>query len=276
MSKHSFNHNSPALGCKKQRLDKNNNSVEEESVPAPSSDISHPLVRREMCLYCFDVLHRQLFNQDPPPQPRTFPNHAYPLFVTWSYGKDQRLRGCIGTFKAMNLYTGLREYALNSALRDSRFSPITQKEFPHLYCSVSLLTDFEDAADYKDWQIGVHGIRIEFLNERGSQRSATYLPEVAVEQGWNHQETIDSLLRKGGYKGSINEAVRSSVRLTRYRSDELQLHAGDYFAEQANGYRLKSGRVSERKLMLVLPSTSPSRFSLSLTHSFSEHYKVHS
>lgn len=56
--------------------------------------------------------------------------------------------------------------------------------------------------------------------------------------GWNHQETIDSLLRKGGYKGSINETVRSSVRLTRYRSDELQLHAGDYFAEQANGYRV--------------------------------------
>ncbi|KAL5105368.1 hypothetical protein TcWFU_001947 [Taenia crassiceps] len=233
MSKHSFDPNSPALGCKKQRLDKNNNNVEEESAPAPSKDISHPLVRREMCLYCFDVLHRQLFNQDPPPQPKTFPNHAY-------YGKDQRLRGCIGTFKAMNLYAGLREYALNSALRDSRFSPITQKEFPHLYCSVSLLTDFEDAADYKDWQIGVHGIRIEFLNERGSQRSATYLPEVALEQGWNHQETIDSLLRKGGYKGSINETVRSSVRLTRYRSDELQLHAGDYFAEQANGYRVLS------------------------------------
>lgn len=32
-------------------------------------------------------------------------------------------------------------------------------------------------------QVGVHGIRIEFFNEKGSKRTATYLPEVAKEQG---------------------------------------------------------------------------------------------
>ena len=32
-------------------------------------------------------------------------------------------------------------------------------------------------------QIGVHGIRIEFYNEKGAHRTATYLPEVAKEQG---------------------------------------------------------------------------------------------
>ena len=32
-------------------------------------------------------------------------------------------------------------------------------------------------------QVGVHGIRIEFINEKGSKRTATYLPEVAKEQG---------------------------------------------------------------------------------------------
>jgi hypothetical protein len=35
-----------------------------------------------------------------------------PLFVTWAIGKDKRLRGCIGTFSAMNLHSGLREYAV--------------------------------------------------------------------------------------------------------------------------------------------------------------------
>lgn len=34
-----------------------------------------------------------------------------PLFVTWKIGKDMRLRGCIGTFNAMHLQAGLREYA---------------------------------------------------------------------------------------------------------------------------------------------------------------------
>lgn len=35
-----------------------------------------------------------------------------PLFVTWKIGKDKRLRGCIGTFSAMNLHAGLKEYAI--------------------------------------------------------------------------------------------------------------------------------------------------------------------
>ena len=36
-----------------------------------------------------------------------------PLFVTWKIGKDKRLRGCIGTFTALNLHDGLREYAIS-------------------------------------------------------------------------------------------------------------------------------------------------------------------
>ena len=48
---------------------------------------------------------------------------------------------------------------------------------------MSILCHFEDAADYLDWEIGVHGIRIEFYTERGVKKTATYLPEVAQEQG---------------------------------------------------------------------------------------------
>lgn len=106
-----------------------------------------------------------------------------PLFVTWKIGKDRRLRGCIGTFNAMNLQSGLREYAITSAFKDSRFNPITRDEFPKLSVSVSILRHFEDGNDYLDWEVGVHGIRIEFTNEKGSKRTATYLPEVAPEQG---------------------------------------------------------------------------------------------
>jgi len=45
------------------------------------------------------------------------------------------------------------------------------------------LTKFEEANDHLDWEIGTHGIRIEFHSDRGSRRTATYLPEVATEQG---------------------------------------------------------------------------------------------
>ncbi len=33
------------------------------------------------------------------------------------------------------------------------------------------------------FQVGKHGIRIEFINEKGHKKTATYLPEVAIEQG---------------------------------------------------------------------------------------------
>lgn len=90
------------------------------------------------------------------------------------------------------------------------------------------LQAFEEAKGYNDWVLGVHGIRIEFVNERGSKRSATYLPQVAVEQGWDMNETIDSLLRKGGFRGNITQEVRRSIHLTRYQSQEIHMSYQDY------------------------------------------------
>ena len=129
---------------------------------------------------------------------------------------------------------GLREYALTSATNDSRFPPISRDEYPLLSCAVSILTDFEPCSSYSDWAIGIHGIRIEFFNERGSKRSATYLPEVASEQGWNHVETLDSLLRKGGYRSSITSDMRKSVHVVRYRSEKLTLHHNDFVKSRIN------------------------------------------
>jgi len=42
-----------------------------------------------------------------------------------------------------------------SAIKDSRFSPITKEEFPCLYCSVSILTRFEEVQDFLDWEASV-------------------------------------------------------------------------------------------------------------------------
>ena len=70
-----------------------------------------------------------------------------------------------------------------SAMKDSRFNPVAREELPRLHVSVSILCHFEDATDFMDWEIGIHGIRIEFYNERGARKTATYLPEVPSEQG---------------------------------------------------------------------------------------------
>ncbi|AWP00351.1 putative AMME syndrome candidate 1 protein-like isoform 3 [Scophthalmus maximus] len=109
---------------------------------------------------------------------------------------------------------------------------MTRDELPRLFCSVSLLTNFEDVGDYLDWEVGVHGIRIEFFNEKGSKRTATYLPEVAKEQGWDHIQTIDSLLRKGGYKAPITNDFRKTIKLTRYRSEKMTMGYAEYIAHR--------------------------------------------
>lgn len=68
-------------------------------------------------------------------------------------------------------------------MRDTRFKPISHDEMSRLHVKVSILLHFEEGKDYSDWEIGVHGIRIEFNNERGMKRTATYLPEVPEDQG---------------------------------------------------------------------------------------------
>lgn len=171
--------------------------------------------------------------------------YCSPLFVTWhkqSSDGELHLRGCIGNFNPLPLHEGLQKYALiryvesiyresiraktrgNSALQDHRFSPITLKELPKLTCAVSLLTDFELAKDYLDWEVGIHGIWIEFNQINGKKETATYLPEVMLEQEWTKEEAIKSLLRKGGFRGAITkDYCLENIVLTRYQSQKLEM-----------------------------------------------------
>ncbi|KAJ8963868.1 hypothetical protein NQ314_005326 [Rhamnusium bicolor] len=179
-----------AAGCcgtKKQKLNNSSSIPSCNGTSIVSNGISNGMgmvALPEMCFFCFDVLYCHLYNLAP-----LKPHHSVTM-----HRKDKRLRGCIGTFNAMNLQSGLREYAITSAFKDSRFSPITRDEFPKLSVSVSILRHFEDGDDYLDWEVGVHGIRIEFINEKGNKRTATYLPEVASEQGNYYYFHLTTLL----------------------------------------------------------------------------------
>ncbi|XP_010933479.1 uncharacterized protein At2g38710 [Elaeis guineensis] len=185
---------------------------------------------REMAVYCFDTLVAHYNSEQAPPP--AFEEGQHPLFVTWKKavnGGEPRLRGCIGTLEARCLINGFRDYALTSALRDRRFPPIQAKELPYLECTVSILADYESALHYLDWEIGKHGLIIEFTDpDYNARRSATYLPEVAAHEGWTKTETIDSLMRKAGYNGVITESLRKRLRVTRYQSTLYTLRYSDY------------------------------------------------
>jgi AMME syndrome candidate gene 1 protein len=172
------------------------------------------------------------------PQPVTDPDAEYPLFVTWNKaaggsGGEYHLRGCIGTFEAQPLAEGLSSYAVIAALHDSRFSRVSARELPSLQVAVTLLTDFEDAGDILDWELGTHGIRISFQWE-GRRHGATYLPDVATEQGWTKEQTLVSLMRKAGWEGRRDRwrevADAGSMKVVRYRGDKESLVFDEYKA----------------------------------------------
>ncbi|PSR97765.1 AMMECR1 domain-containing protein [Coniella lustricola] len=168
------------------------------------------------------------------------PYARYPLFVTWdkrhgsSPSSPWHLRGCIGTFSASEpLHSTLSEYALISALHDTRFSRVSLSELTSLRCCVTLLTNFEECSDVDDWVVGEHGIRISFVWQ-GRRYGSTYLPSVAPEQGWNKEQTMVSLMRKAGWEGKRSSwrevAQKSGMRVERYRGDKEEVEHAEFVA----------------------------------------------
>lgn len=155
-----------------------------------------------------------------------------PLFVTWNTVSARSghtsLRGCIGTFEAQELDEGLSSYAITAAIHDMRFDPINKRELPSLEVAVTLLTDFEDCDDAMDWELGTHGIRISF-SERGRRYGATYLPDVAPEQGWTKDETLVSLMRKAGWVGRKDKWQGvADLKVVRYQGRKHKLLYSEY------------------------------------------------
>ena len=176
----------------------------------------------EHCLFAFDVLDAHYKKVAPPPPPFAT-DVACPLFVTWNkqVGRQLQLRGCIGCLKPLAL-SSIGDYALTSALRDRRFAPIDVNELCSLHCTVQLLSEFEPCALF-DWQIGVHGITVSFVDAAAVQRSAVYLPDVIPEQGWTQTEALDSLIRKSGCQQHITDELRASLQVERFTSTKFSV-----------------------------------------------------
>ncbi len=185
-----------------------------------------------LCVFVFDVLiskltHKNMQTYFPP----SLINEKFPVFVTWSTGKEQNLRGCIGTFYPDDLEKNLQNYALTAAFEDSRFPPINEKEIPSLNCGISLLINFEDAKNCYDWEVGKHGIQI-FFEDHG-KHSATFLPEVPIEHNMNKKTTLEHLIEKAGYYGKL-EDIDKKIKMRRYQSIKLFMTYDEYLQHKKN------------------------------------------
>lgn len=113
-------------------------------------------------------------------------------FVTLT--KGGRLRGCIGFIEAIEpLARAVAENGRSAAVRDPRFPPVAPGELPEIEIEISALTPLEPVAGPEDIVLGRHGV---VLVKDG--RRAVFLPQVAVEQGWDRETMLTQLAVKAG------------------------------------------------------------------------------
>ena len=114
------------------------------------------------------------------------------MFVTLTKGGN--LRGCMGHFdQDVSLYELAARQAVISATEDPRFPPMTASELTNVGIEISVLSPPQAVASWRDIVVGTHGVIL-----RKGFRGATFLPQVAPEQGWDRDEMLTHLSLKAG------------------------------------------------------------------------------
>jgi uncharacterized protein len=126
-------------------------------------------------------------------EPESFPR-ASGVFVTLK--REGVLRGCLGTLEcATDLAAEVARCAVNSAMQDPRFQPVSLSELAGLSIDISVLGPLEplDPCTLADIVIGSHGLVV----EQGSCRGVL-LPQVASEHGWSAEQFVRQTCAKAG------------------------------------------------------------------------------
>jgi len=128
-------------------------------------------------------------------------------FVTLK--KNGELRGCIGNFASQNpLHQTIQEMAISSAIRDTRFTPVTIREMDRIDIEISVLTPLKRISSIDEFRLGKDGIYI-----RKGNRSGTFLPQVAEETGWTVEEFLGHCARD-----------KAGLNWDSWRQDDVELY----------------------------------------------------
>lgn len=114
-------------------------------------------------------------------------SRAQGLFVTLR--KKGQLRGCIGRVQTDEpLASTVPSVALDAALRDSRFTPVSADELADLHVEVSVLTPLVKLRDLNELVAGRDGVVLDYQG-----RSGVFLPQVWETTGWTRLEFLREL-----------------------------------------------------------------------------------
>ncbi len=117
---------------------------------------------------------------------------TFGAFVTLK--KKGQLRGCIGNIIGREpLYLTIPRLALEAAVHDPRFYPLECGEMSEVIFEISVLTHPAVVGSYEEIVIGRDGILLVCENT-----SSVFLPQVAAEQKWDLNTTLDHLCIKAG------------------------------------------------------------------------------
>lgn len=131
------------------------------------------------------------------PQPETLsltPTLKTPCGAFVTLNEHGQLRGCIGYIVPLKpLYEAVIEMAVNAAVRDPRFKPVTARELSDLEIEISVLSPLERCTDLNRITIGRDGLYIRKGNYAG-----LLLPQVATEWHWDRKEFLRRVCEKAG------------------------------------------------------------------------------
>jgi AmmeMemoRadiSam system protein A len=157
-----------------------------------------------------DAIEARLEERDRRVQNST-PRLAEPRGVFTTLYLHGQLRGCVGyVFPVIPLIHAVAETALSAALQDSRFTPVSREEAPHLAVSLSVLSTLFPIQP-EQIQIGKHGLVVSWAGHRG-----LLLPQVPVEHHWDRETFLDQTCRKAGLPTS---AWRASATLEAFTAE---------------------------------------------------------
>jgi uncharacterized protein len=111
------------------------------------------------------------------------------LYVSlWS---DNKLRGCIGSpFPDECLEKAVQNFAVEAALDDERFSPVSAEELSQIKIEIAILSPMIPI-EPREIELGVHGLIF-----HKSNHFSLLLPEVPIEYGWTVKMFLENLCLK--------------------------------------------------------------------------------
>lgn len=113
------------------------------------------------------------------------------VFVTLH---SDALRGCVGyPYPSKTVKEALIDAAINAALCDYRFPPVTAEELACITIEITLLTEPQKISGPADIVVGKHGVIV-----RKGPYQGLLLPQVAAECNWTQHQFLEQTFVKAG------------------------------------------------------------------------------